>query len=116
MPRKPKFLVFDGHTIDLPDGSVDWILCFDAFHHVPNPAEVIAEFARVLRPGGMAGFSEPGPHHSQTEQSQAEMRNFKVLENDLVVEDLERYALAAGFTKAWVELAYVDERIELTPK
>ena len=50
MPRPPQFLVFDGHRIDLPDASVDRIISFDAFHHVANPKEVIAEFARVLKP------------------------------------------------------------------
>ena len=70
----PEFLWFDGRRIDLPDRSVDRIVCFDAFHHVPNPDEVIAEFGRVLRPGGLVGFSEPGRRHSQTAQSQYEMR------------------------------------------
>ena len=32
----------------LTDESVDRIVCFDAFHHVPNPAEVIGEFGRVV--------------------------------------------------------------------
>lgn len=115
MPKPPQFLVFDGRTIDLPDGSVDRIISFDAFHHVPNPEEVLAEFARILRPGGIAAFSEPGPFHSRTEQSQEEMRNFKVLENDIVVEDLERWAMAGGFTHVWVEVSFVDDRIPMTP-
>jgi ubiquinone/menaquinone biosynthesis C-methylase UbiE len=42
----------DVHQIPLPDGSVDvvfarWVLCF-----VERPEQVIAEIARVLRPGG----------------------------------------------------------------
>jgi Methyltransferase domain/Domain of unknown function (DUF4214) len=56
----PQFLVFDGRRIDLPDASVDRIFCFDAFHHVPNPAEVMQELGRVLRPGGVAGFFGAG--------------------------------------------------------
>src|SRR5205814_5451275 len=68
----PRFLVFDGRRIDLPDESVDRIFCFDAFHHVPNPADVMRELGRVLRPGGMAGFSEPGRHHSKGARSQYE--------------------------------------------
>jgi SAM-dependent methyltransferase len=94
----PKFLWFDGHHIDLADASVDRIVCFDAFHHVPNPAEVITEFARVLRPGGIAGFSEPGRGHSQTAQSQYEMRNHRVLENDVNVDEIFSWAQPAGFT------------------
>jgi SAM-dependent methyltransferase len=94
----PRFLEFDGRRIDLPDESVDRILCFDSFHHVPNQAEVLAEMARVLRRGGAAGFSEPGPHHSTTAQSQFEMKNYKVIENDIVMCDVARLAHDAGFT------------------
>ena len=96
---RPRFLPFNGRTIDLADASVDRIVCFDAFHHVPNPAEVIREFARVLKPGGIAGFSEPGRRHSQTPQSQYEMRNYRVLENDIDVNEIFAFARPAGFTR-----------------
>jgi SAM-dependent methyltransferase len=94
----PRILWFDGHHIDLPDASVDRIVCFDAFHHEPNPETVIAEFGRVLKPGGIAGFSEPGRRHSQTAQSQYEMRNHRVLENDIDVHEIFEWARPAGFT------------------
>ena len=94
-----KFLQFDGHRLDLPDGSVDRIICFDAFHHVPNQAEVLREFGRVLRQGGIAGFSEPGRHHSRSPQSQYEMKNYRVLENDINLEGIFELAKAAGFTR-----------------
>lgn len=96
-PPAPRFLVFDGRHIDLPDASVDRIACFDAFHHVPNPAEVMAELGRVLRPGGVAGFSEPGRHHSKGSRSQYEMKNYTALERDVVMEDVWGWARAAGF-------------------
>lgn len=92
-----RFVASDGHRIELPDASVDRITCFEALHHVPNVAEVLREMARVLKPGGMAGFSEPGPTHSRAPQSQAEMRNYRVIENDVVVEDIWRIARDAGF-------------------
>jgi SAM-dependent methyltransferase len=96
---KPIFLPFDGRRIDLPDESVDRIVCFDAFHHVPNPAEVITQFGRVLKKGGIAGFSEPGQGHSQTPQSQYEMSNYCVLENDINVNEIFHFAQTAGFTE-----------------
>jgi SAM-dependent methyltransferase len=96
---KPVFLPFDGRSIDLPDESVDRIVCFDAFHHVPNPTELITQFGRVLKKGGIAGFSEPGQHHSQSPQSQYEMSNYRVLENDIDVNEIFRFAQAAGFTE-----------------
>jgi len=98
----PTFLRFDGHRIDLPDASVDRIICFDAFHHVPNPEDVIREFGRVLKPGGIAGFSEPGPAHSRSPQSQYEMTHHRVLENDIHLDELAEFARASGFTDVTV--------------
>ncbi len=94
----PQFLTFDGRRIDLPDAAVDRILCFHAFHHTPNPDDVLREFARVLAPGGVAGFAEPGPGHSRSPFSQFEMRTYKVVENDIDVHALWRTAQAAGFS------------------
>ena len=94
---QPEFSVFDGHQMDIPDESVDRILCFDALHHVPNMQEVLSEMGRVMRPGGLAGFSEPGPHHSKDPQSQHEMRRYGVPEQDLLLEDVWEWAKEAGF-------------------
>ncbi len=115
MPEPAQFLVFDGRRLDLTNESIDRIITFDAFHHVPNAEEVLAEFARVLKPGGMAGFSEPGPFHSRTAQSQMEMREFNVLENDIQIEDLERWGMAAGFTHVWADISFSEERISVKP-
>jgi 2-polyprenyl-3-methyl-5-hydroxy-6-metoxy-1,4-benzoquinol methylase len=43
-----------GTTTALPleDNSVDVILCYDVFEHVSQPAAILAECRRVLRPGG----------------------------------------------------------------
>ena len=93
----PVFLEFDGRRIDLSDESVDRIVSFHAFHHAPNPDEVLAEFGRVLRPGGRAVFAEPGPRHSATPQSQFEMRRYGVVENDIDIHEIWRIAARLGF-------------------
>lgn len=102
---EPVFLEFDGHTIQLEDEAVDRIICNASFHHVPNPAEVLREFARVLKPGGIAGFAEPGRQHSGAPDAQLEMRLHGVLENDVLLEDIWAWAQAAGFTDIKVKLA-----------
>ncbi|HYC90651.1 MAG TPA: methyltransferase domain-containing protein [Thermoanaerobaculia bacterium] len=94
---EPRFLVFDGQHIDLPDASVDRILCFDSFHHAPNPNDVLREFGRVLRPRGIAAFAEPGPHHSTTPQSQYEMRTYGVVEADIDIHAIWDTAKRLGF-------------------
>jgi SAM-dependent methyltransferase len=93
----PEFLPFDGRRIERPDGSVDRVICFDAFHHAPNPHDVIREFGRVLRAGGIAGFVEPGPRHADAPRSRFEADTYGVVERDVDVHDLWRAAHANGF-------------------
>ncbi|MGN6817616.1 MAG: methyltransferase domain-containing protein [Sphingomonas sp.] len=42
-------------ALPLPDGSVDAVICATAFHWFATP-QVVAEFRRVLRPGGALGL------------------------------------------------------------
>lgn len=48
-------------TIDDPDGTYDTVLMFKSLHHVPSElmGQALAEIHRVLKPGGLAYFSEP---------------------------------------------------------
>src|SRR5258706_1403520 len=110
---KPQFMLFDGQSINLPDHSVDRISCWEAFHHVPNPAQVIREMGRVLKAGGIAGFSEPGPEHSKSPQAQDEMRTHRVIENEINVREIWSDAQKAGFTE--IKLALVNPKPFLLP-
>lgn len=98
------FLNFDGFTIALPDESVDRVLCLDAFHHVVNQGDVLKEINRVMKPGSIFAMSEPGPNHSRSAQSQFEMRNYKVVEQDIVVDDIVTLASAAGLSDCQVAI------------
>jgi SAM-dependent methyltransferase len=110
----PAFIHFDGKKLRIPDESVDRVICFDGFHHVPNQKQVLAELSRVLKQGGVAGFSEPGRHHSRSPQSQYEMRNYDVLENDIIIEDILQLAIESGFTGAYLK-PLIDPNLSLTP-
>jgi SAM-dependent methyltransferase len=52
--RVPQALAVTGdlHRLPVPDRSLDLVVCALALTHVPALAPVLAEFARVLRPGG----------------------------------------------------------------
>ena len=56
-----EFLVGDLHRLPLRDSSVDIVVSGLALSHVPGLAPVMAEFARVLRPGGHLVISDA--HH-----------------------------------------------------
>jgi SAM-dependent methyltransferase len=48
----------DLHELPLPDGELDLVVCGLALTHVPALGPVLAEFARVLRPGGRLVISD----------------------------------------------------------
>jgi ubiquinone/menaquinone biosynthesis C-methylase UbiE len=49
----------DIHELPLPDDSAELVLCAVALSHVPDLRPVLAEFVRVLRPGGHLVISDP---------------------------------------------------------
>lgn len=106
-----EYRVFDGRSLPAESGAFDRVLSFDAFHHVADQAAVLREFARVLADDGIAGFAEPGPHHSLTASSQMEMKAFNVIENDIRIEEIWTLAQACGF--ADMKLSFAMPRQEL---
>ena len=95
---------FDGTRLPAPDASMDRIVSFDAFHHVLDQAGTLREMERVLKPGGLAVFHEPGPEHSGTADAQHEMRHFSVIENDIDIHAIWRLAQGCGFADIRVAL------------
>ncbi|GFM80840.1 methyltransferase [Pseudomonas cichorii] len=48
----------DCAALQLPDASVDMLFCHQTFHHLVEQEKAIAEFYRVLKPGGYLLFAE----------------------------------------------------------
>ena len=61
---RPDVLIRDiSKGIPFPDGSYDFVFCIEVLEHVPNPFATLAEFHRVLQPGGVLILSVPNPYH-----------------------------------------------------
>lgn len=48
----------DAEELPFEDDAFDLVTCRLAFHHFPNARQATGEFARVLKPGGMLGFTD----------------------------------------------------------
>jgi SAM-dependent methyltransferase len=55
-----KFQVHDAaQPLPFSDASFDTVTCIDAINHLPDRPRVVAEWARVLKPGGRILFTDP---------------------------------------------------------
>jgi len=54
-----RFLMGDGREIPVPDVSIDVVVSFETLEHLYEQDSLIAEFRRVLRPGGLLIISTP---------------------------------------------------------
>ena len=109
-----RFEVYSGSAIDLEDGEVDFVVVYDAFHHFPNPMEILREFHRVLSSQGRFGFAEPGTGHAAMEDSLMEIEH-GILEQDLDLEQFYRSAMAAGFQGLELALSALDPELLTVP-
>ncbi|WP_310448666.1 methyltransferase domain-containing protein [Sulfuritalea sp.] len=59
------FLVGDAHSLDFPDGTFDAVFAHTLISHVTDPAAVLREMVRMLRPGGTLAIFD-GDYASMT--------------------------------------------------
>ena len=93
------FVVARGQSLPFLDGSFDGVLCMNALHHLPSYAHALREVHRVLKPGGVAVFSEPGTTHATQPLSIFRMREESVIEKNVSLPLVRRLAMEAGFSR-----------------
>ena len=63
-----EFVVFDGEHVPFGDATVDVVFCKRVLEHVERLEPLLAEMARVVRPGGalVGSTSQPEPYHGRS--------------------------------------------------
>jgi ubiquinone/menaquinone biosynthesis C-methylase UbiE len=98
-------------------GAFNKAVCFSAIHHVPDIPKAVGEIARVLADDGVAIFSEPGRGHAEAAVATAAVRDFGVLEQDILIGEFTRACSDAGFRDVRLKvLSYAIPTFDLTPQ
>lgn len=107
----------DMEALPFQSGAFNKVICLSAIHHVPNIPAAIREVARVLSSDGAALFSEPGLGHASAAVSASAMRDFGVLEQDVLISEFSRACREAGFRDVRIKaLSYSIPSFDLTPE
>jgi SAM-dependent methyltransferase len=56
-PPNGRFMVGDAMALALQNASFEVVICSQVYEHVPDPARMMSEIARVLVPGGLCYFA-----------------------------------------------------------
>jgi SAM-dependent methyltransferase len=58
---EPKFVQANSYETPFPNNSMDGVVVWDVLEHTNNPAKILQEIYRVLKPGGIAHIIVPNP-------------------------------------------------------
>ena len=89
--NQPHLVIGDSENLPFRDGAFDAVLCFDAFHHIPNRPVAMRQYARTLKADGRVVLVEPGEHHEAAEVSVNVMNTYGIMEVGMERADLEGY-------------------------
>ena len=90
-----KIIKTDAKNMALPSNSYDIVMCCDLLHHIENPAYVINEIARVVKPDGNILIRDILRPRSQEELERIIKERAKDLGNNATDKTVRESAMAA---------------------
>ncbi|MEV0701776.1 class I SAM-dependent methyltransferase [Saccharopolyspora sp. NPDC050389] len=113
-PEVPLFEADLQEALPFAAAEFDAVLCALLGEHLEEPARAVAEFHRVLRPGGRLVFSVFHPEMAATGMS-AQFEDagevYKMVAHPYTVDDYEGWIAGAGFAEVQRHEFAVDERL-----
>lgn len=76
----PHLVIGNVERLPLQSGRLKAVLCFDAFHHIPDRPRAMAQFIRALGSSGNIVLAEPGGAHEHYKASRDVMDKYGILE------------------------------------
>lgn len=95
----PHLVVGDVENLPLLDNTFKAVLCYDAFHHIPDRKKAMAQFARILKSDGKVVMAEPGKDHENAQVSIDVMNKYGILEIGMSLDDVTQYCQGLPFSK-----------------
>jgi len=95
---RPYLLVADTENLPIGSSSIDAVLGFDSFHHIPDRNCAMRQFDRVLKPGGHIILGEPGGAHEHDQGVRAVMDKYGILEKGMELADIQAYVSGTDLT------------------
>ena len=104
----------DIECLPFASATFDRVICLNALHHIASTGAALSEICRILQPKGVVVFSEPGKGHSGRPASVAAVRDFGVLEGEMLIPDFIEACRAAGFADVCLKpLSYMVPSVDL---
>lgn len=87
----PHLVIGDIEHLPIKGNCLNAVLCYDAFHHIPDRKKAMAHFTRALRNWGKIVLAEPGGTHEFAKVSKNVMTKYGILEKGMELDDIHMY-------------------------
>lgn len=117
--NQPHLVVGDAENLPFRDGVFDAVLCFDAFHHIPNRAAAMRQYARTMTPKSRIVLVEPGGQHEKAQVAIDVMNTYGIMEIGMELSDLQGYIAGidefTGVREIFLKPFYSDDGRQSLP-
>lgn len=87
----PYLVIGDIENLPIKNTRLDGVLCYDAFHHIPDRKKSMGHFYRALKDQGNIVLAEPGGAHEFAKVSKDVMDKYGILEKGMELDDIKMY-------------------------